>query len=258
MLGRAALLMFGGCGVLLVACGPSSSTLRSLSSADVPCGQSEIGVYDRTTHQGVDEWTAACKGQLFTCTRTRGSGDAECKPLGAQSDNVATAAPARSTRVPHAVAPAGAAGFSFGTSLEDAQRTCESAGYGWSPAGNEWACSAAPVSVGFDAVVHVRACSGQVCAISLVHRPQEDWPAFIGETKDRLVAKYGAPTESEDLVPRLCSPPQEFAACVERGELKLRFAWAWPSGERVALVVGKFGGEAGTVRLDYGRIRSAL
>jgi hypothetical protein len=228
-----------------------------LSSADVPCGQSEIGVYDRTTHEGVDEWTATCNGQLFTCTRKRGSGDAECSPLGERSDNVSAPKP-QTARAPRAAAPDGAAGFAFGTSLEEAQKTCEAAGYGWSPSGNEWTCSAAPMSVGFEAVVNVRACSGQVCAISLIHRPQEDWPAFIGETKDRLVAKYGVPTESDDMVPRTCRAPREFAACIERGELKLRFSWAWPSGERVALVAGKFGNETGSVRLDYGRIRSAL
>lgn len=246
-----------GCGLLLAGCGPTSATLRNLSSGDLPCGQSDIGVYGRTTSNDVDEWTATCKGQLYMCTRPSSGGDAECTPQGRQSDNVETPKSSNAPS-PRAIAPVGAAGFSFGAPLEEAQTLCEAAGHSWSPSGKEWSCSAAPTSVGFEAIVNIRVCEGQTCAISLIHRPQENWAAFIADTKDRLVSKYGPPTESDDMVPRLCRPPQEFVACIDRGELKLRFAWAWPTGERVALVVGRFLGQTSTVRIDYGRIRSSL
>lgn len=248
--------VFGGCWLLVLGCGPTSATLRNLSSGDLPCGQSEIGVYGRTTNNGVDEWTATCKGELFTCTRPSDGGDAECNPVGRQSQNAATSKPASSP--PRAIAPSGAAGFTFGTSLEEAQRICESAGHSWSQSGKEWTCSAPPTPVGFDAVVNVRICPDHVCAISLVHRPEADWVAFIADTKERLVARYGPPTESDDTVPNLCRSSQEFVKCIDRGELKLRFAWAWPTGERVALVVGRFLGQTSSVRIDYGRISSTL
>jgi hypothetical protein len=249
--------VIGGFGFLLAGCGPSSATLRNVSSGDLPCGQADIGVYGRTTKDHVDEWTATCKGQLYTCTRPSGGGDADCTPQGTRSDNVTTPTPP-SAPPPPETAPQGAAGFSFGASPQDAQKVCEAADQTWSQSGKEWACSGAPKSVGFDAAVNVRICSGQVCAISLIHSPKEDWAAFIADTKDRLVEKYGPPTESDDLVPRLCRPRQEFVACIDRAELKLRFTWAWPTGERVALVVGRFLGEPSTVRIEYGRIRSAL
>jgi hypothetical protein len=241
---------------LVASCGPSSATLRNVSSGDMPCGQAEIGVYDRTTTNEVDEWTATCKGQLYTCTRPSAGGDAHCTSQGEQSHNVV--APEARNEPPQAAAPEGVAGFLLGAKLEDAQRTCEAAGHQWAAAGKEWACSAAPTSVGFDVIVNIRACSGEVCGISLIHRPEQNWVRFIGETKDRLVEKYGPPTESADMVPRLCRPPLEFEACVDRGELKLRFAWAWPTGQRVALVVGRFLGQASTVRVEYARIRTAL
>ena len=259
-------------GVLFVlgalSCRPPAATV---SSGQIGCDPSSISISNQDVSSGFGEstetWIAECEGKRFYCSRlttsggkySAGSAQVSCKE--ALSD---AAAPASATGAAPAIergaAPLGAAGFNFGAELTEARQACEAAGNKWQARGVDYDCSGPASSLGFDADVVLRVCTGKICGISLSHRPKANWIGFVGDLKDRLVDKYGAPDKAEDMVTRDCKDEAAFAACLDAGTLTLRFDWRWPTGQRVALVVGQLrGAQAASVLIEYSKpVDSAL
>jgi hypothetical protein len=245
-------LVVVGC---LSGCRQSPATL---SSGQIGCDPSHIDISQDEFHPGFFEnsqsWVAECGGKRFYCSklnREYGS-QVSCKEALDEPKGSTPKAEAKPTQA-SGLAPTGAAGFTLGDEISNEQRACEGAGLKWEAAGREFSCSGAVTSLGFDALVTLRACGSKVCGITLRHRPTS-WMSFVADVKDKLQGKYGPPVEADDWVPGGCRDEDSFAQCLESGQLHLRYGWSWSTRERVALVVGQAqtGGSA-TVRIEYSK-----
>jgi hypothetical protein len=267
----------GRVGLLLAVLGLGAchASRQSVSSGQIGCDPSEISISQGETHLGYGEnaetWVAECQGRRFYCSRLNtatGTGkdagiasQVSCKEALSEASTGAdgtsgSAAPA----IERGPAPVGAAGFTLGADVAHEKSACEGAGNQWQALGAEYTCSGSASPLGFDTKVTLRICDDKVCGISLSHRPAAQWMTFVGDLKDKLEAKYGAPGEADDLVPRECKDEEAFARCLDAGKMRLRFGWKWPTGEHVALIVGQLNNaNAASVLIEYSKpVNSAL
>jgi hypothetical protein len=199
-------------------------------------------------------WTAECRGNHYFCTRTvhrDGRDEFSCveqsdsspfyadthhpgkkkSPEASRSDDPAKEAIEPFTTV---------AGFEFGSGVEATRTVCEGAGHTWHQTKEKLAtCSGAGVDVGFTAQVSLTFCEAKLCGVTLRHRPESGWLSSLAEIKRSLVAKYGEPGDSGAMIPGECHTESEFVGCLETGRMAPRYAWRWPSGERLRMIVGK-------------------
>jgi len=115
-------------------------------------------------------------------------------------------------------------------------------------------CSGPATELGFPADVAIKFCSGKACIITAHHRPESEWTSMFAELKGKLTEKYGAPQESEAVVPAGCRTESDLVECLTNRGVRLHFAWSWPTGERVILSIGKAEPESdAAIRIDYTR-----
>jgi hypothetical protein len=248
--------------------GACHASRESVSSGQIGCNPSQISISEGDTHGGFGEssetWVAECEGRRFYCSRLntatgigKNSGTASqvsCKEALSQAEGESKGAPPSALVVERGPAPDGAAGFIFGAEPAHEQIACEAAGNKWQAAGASYKCSGAASPLGVDADVTLSVCAGKICSISVRHHPTTKWMTFVGELKDKLEHKYGAPSEADDGVPRYCKGEEAFARCLDAGEFRLRFGWSWPQGQRVALVVGRSNNSStAAVLLEYSK-----
>jgi len=261
-----ALWMFFG----ISACRPSR---ESVSAGQVGCDPNEIEISDEDSSSGWNQssrsWVATCHGRNFICSELDSAGkdvlvgvvscheqQAEeplvrprAAALGAERSNSASNAPAAKSTAP----PSGGAGFTFGGDMGAEQQACEAAGNTWQRANDSHgSCSGAAADLGFAADVKVTFCHERACIITVRHEPDSNFINLMAELKGKLTAKYGAPSESDALVPEGCRSEKEFESCLAEHSLHLKFAWAWPTGERITLEVGKPDGDSeAAIHIDY-------
>ena len=132
-------------------------------------------------------------------------------------------------------APAGAAGFFFGSTILDARSGCERAGFLWSSLPGPklgFSCSGSPGNLGFQAEVSLVVCrDGRVCAIA-IHRylpgvRSADWVREYQSIENRLRARYGEPLSIDNKVPQSCLP--RLGECVESRDAAVGAFWSWPN-----------------------------
>lgn len=275
--GRIAVL---GCllvGLGVAACRPSR---ESMSAGQVGCNPNEIEISNEDSSTGwgqsSETWTAVCAGRVFICSQNTSSssgvavtGTTVSPVIVSGHDSVscheqlasvpsapsaaAAAAAARPVVAPTAAAPSGGAGFLLGAAPDATQQVCEAAGNTWeAPNKGRAQCSGPAADLGFPADVAIKFCSGKACMITVHHRPTSEWSGTFSELKGKLTEKYGAPSESQAVVPPVCRSEAGFVECVTEKGVRLHFAWSWPTGERVILSVGKTEAESdAAIRIDY-------
>lgn len=138
--------------------------------------------------------------------------------------------------------PSGAAGFRFGTTLQEAAATCSQAGFDWLVAvtnPNKGKCTGVPAKVGLD-VAFIEACaSGKVCDIFFLQtldpaNPTQWVTEFLAKEK-ALEAHYGKPSVRRHTLPKNCY--SNLADCIENTRAALDVGWTWGAGEHVFLSV---------------------
>jgi hypothetical protein len=178
--------------------------------------------------------------------------DVSCKALDADADDDAAvereqsaSIPTREERsaspdVPEADAPEGAAGFVFGAAKSDGEASCTGAGHEWSKiASGHYRCSGAATEVGFEVSVGLRYCEGELCSITLVHRPERQWYESLGELRSALEGKYGEPSQDQTTLEYTCQRDGRFEQCLLHGAGSSRVTWAWSKDQKIELVAGK-------------------
>ena len=268
-------------GLLVVGLGACRPSRESVTAGQIGCNPSEIQISDEDTSMGwgqsTETWTAECGGRTFVCsqldtsTTAIASNGKAATTIGVNSSDVscherladtptkpsnATAAAneARARAVPTAPPPTGGAGFELGADMEGLRQVCETAGHTWgTPSKGRATCSGTAADLGFPADVALKFCSGKACIVTLHHRPESEWTSTFSELKGKLTAKYGAASESEAVIPAGCRTEPEFIDCLNKN-VRLRFSWNWPTGERVILSIGKAEPESdAAIRIDYTR-----
>lgn len=264
----------GFLGLAVFGLGACHASRESVTSGQIGCDPAQISISQGDTHLGYGEnaetWVAECEGRRFYCSRLNtatGTGkdggiasQVSCKEaLSSASSGTGGPAGWTETSTERGPVPTAAGGFTLGADVAHEQGACEGAGKRWQQVGAEYTCSGAASSLGFDAQVTLRVCDDKVCSISLSHRPADQWMTFVSDLKARLEEKYGTPNEADEMVPRYCNDETAFARCLDGGEVRLRFGWKWPSGERVALIVAQLRkGTPAAVYLEYSKRSDAL
>ncbi len=149
-------------------------------------------------------------------------------------------------------APTGVAGFTLGSTLEDAQAACEAKNQ-WTPSGTDvFECSGTPRSIGTDARSLLKFCGGSLCRAVFVARPNSDqsseWLRQFVLLKKVLVGKYGDPVEDK-VVPDQCA--NDILPCVRNGAAHAKYTWTFPNGTFVVLVLSNKPGPDPLIRLTY-------
>jgi hypothetical protein len=260
--------------VAVLSLGACHASRESVSSGQIGCDPSQISISESETHLGwgdnSETWVAECEGRRFYCSRlntaTGGkyggmSSQVSCKEALSQASSEGSNGPTgwTETATERGPVPAGGAGFTLGADLAHEQTACEAAGNQWQQVGAESTCSGPASPLAFAAQLTLRACGDKVCSISVRHRPPDHWMTFVSDLKARLAEKYGAPSEADEMVPRYCNDETAFARCLDGGEVRLRFGWKWPSGERVALIVAQLRkGTPAAVYIEYSKRSDSL
>lgn len=248
------------CYVLLVAgCGHRNfKIVRSVASRDFKCRKDAMSV-EKTPE---DTYRAAGCGKegVYVCGLER---NVPIKYFRYQNKQVCAFDPTRSPppsapappKIAHPAAapPPGAAGFSFRSTLADAEATCGRAGHTWTPAeGGGVACSAAPDPVGFDAIVDLRFCDHGLCEVGLIHRPQgldsDGWVNRFTALKRKLEERYGDQHETKKDVSAGCAA--DILPCLNGGRAAIWVTWRWADGHTITLGMGKLQGSA-AIRVSY-------
>jgi hypothetical protein len=145
-----------------------------------------------------------------------------------------------------ATAPAGAAGFTFGSTVQAATEICTKANLKMTGVKKEGLrCSGAPAAVGYPAVTRLKFCGETVCRIDvLLKLSGDDATAFLHDYEDRhkaLEALYGAPNRHVEKIASDCG--ESMSWCLSNKKAELSDEWMWRGG-----------GSDGTVELRLERV----
>jgi hypothetical protein len=254
--------------LLILGCTPS---LEAMSAGHVGCAESEIEISDESDGMGSKSWIATCNGVRHVCSQVVVTQFGAAEPASqvncaseratAEPEEVAER-PANTARADadepkRAGAPAGAAGFRFGQTREEAEKACAAAGFEVSavePRGLR--CSGLPEDVGLPASVELAFCAQNVCGITLRTDPRKAgkarMTAFVS-LADALREKYGVPAERASNVPGDCREGPALDPCLDEGRASARQSWRWAGqGKTLSLILEKAeGADAAELRVVY-------
>jgi hypothetical protein len=164
--------------------------------------------------------TATVSGTAYACTGTPAAGAPAATPP--------TLAAAAAASQP----PEGAGGFRFGVTQTDAERACTQKGFTWKKEADGSICSGALVAIGAPAMVRVRFCGDNVCAMHVLATPDAaQLAAKYDELYKSLRSRYGAPLEDREPTSTECA--RDLKSCLASGKAPRGAAWKWPSGFRI-------------------------
>ncbi len=256
----------------LAAC---STNLRAASAGHVGCNAETIEVSNTSEVDGAETWTASCGGQVYYCARTHahssgltfgrggigsmyGSSEStSCAPAATPSTELDSPTPERTTA--DVDPPRGPAGFAFKSDRDAAAKQCTDAGKEWRAIDDTRAtCSGVAASVGFEATTELSFCGGQLCAITLVARPEGDapgqWLLQYGRVRKTLEAKYGLVHVSSAGHDVEGCTGASLRACMLDGRVRPETAWTWRSGETLSFALGRANApkaDGFEMRIDY-------
>jgi hypothetical protein len=259
-----AVLWAGGC----------TPSLEAMSAGHVGCVESEIEISDESDGMGSKSWVATCNGVRHVCSQVVVSQPVLTEPsapvtqVNCTSERT-TAEPAKAAEQEaktargdsdgrkRAGAPAGAAGFRFGQTREEAEQACAAAGFEVSavePRGLR--CSGLPEDVGLPASAELAFCARNVCGITLRTDPRKAGKARMAafvSLADALGEKYGVPVERTSNVPGDCRDGPALDPCLDEGRASARQSWRWAAqGKTLSLTLDKAeGADAAELRIVY-------
>ena len=210
-----------------------------------------------------ETWTATCHGERYLCSRVgtgKDSSQVNCHTASSPSTaDTAKPVKASNTAVQPSPAPAAqeppsaVAGFSFGTSVEEAASACTEHGYLWQPGTeNHFRCSGSPASIGVEAAPLVRFCDDKLCAVSLHVASASAWLKTFARFNEVLSKKYGPPAHSKGVLYSNCATEEQFRTCIMANGLELVRDWKWPAGAQISLRVAA-GKDAPEMKIIYVR-----
>lgn len=148
--------------------------------------------------------------------------------------------------------PTGAAGFTFGQSLEDASAACTGAGAEWAAKNDRASCSSAPTAIGIPAACRLTFSGPKLREIEIFGTPQSsdgaEWRAIYERLRAKLEEKYGTPSKVKYNSSLECS--RDSLKCLADGHATYSVMWRWQSGEQLSLVMGQYKDRA-AIQLDY-------
>lgn len=245
------LLGFGLSGVvltgLLCGCYPS---LAKVSSGHVGCSPNDVVVSDQErSATGLDTWLAECQGRKFSCARL--GPDTSCteladgtEPSGTKATRAETkpaetnsARGAKPSQPLDGAAPEGVAGFTFGTTQEEARTACEGAGYDWKALSSDrYVCGGPAKEFALPVRVALQFCEAKACAVTLVHRPEQSWYKTFQKLRDTLEKKYGHSVTKEVNLGDSCTSDNRMPKCLLHAAASAHYRWRWHGGQSVALI----------------------
>jgi len=251
-------------GSLLLAVGGSGCfDKEAATSGQTGCAPGELEIFDEESGMNSDTWTATCHGERYLCSRVatgKESSQVNChaasspatadasKPVG-RANTASQPSPAPAVQEP----PTAVAGFSFGTSIEEAASACTEHGYLWQPGtANHFRCSGSPVSIGLEAAPLVRFCEEMLCAVSLQVASSTTWLRTFARFNEVLSKKYGPPANSKGVLNSNCSTEEQFRACIMTAGLELVRDWKWQAGAQISLRMAA-GKDAPEMKIIYVR-----
>jgi hypothetical protein len=255
---RAALLLLAAASVLAGCYGNFAGVARTRAANDFGCEESQIEI---TSLGGTSYGAEGCGShQVNDCALSdvRGTGSAVCVPENAPSTGgQAASRPASPTDVPKrtdAAAPAGAAGFAFGSTIDATRAACEEK-FAWtSSAADVFECSGTPRTIGPAARTLLKFCGEGLCRAIFLVRPgsdaSSDWLHEFVALKGTLVGKYGPPVEDKT-VPSSCV--DDIVPCVRDGSAHVKDSWTFHDGTYIVLVLSNPPGSDTLIRMTYGR-----
>jgi hypothetical protein len=234
--------------------------LPAVTSGQVGCAPADITITDEADDLGTRTWTAECQGKTYYCSMhgggRAGTSQVSCKENTSDSASAAQGAPSASQAdapktEPPETAPAGAGGFAFGATEEEAKRICEAAGHRYtSMSPGRGACDGVAADVGLPAKAQFEYCREKACGVALVLplRDGESLAQAVIHWKSKLSEKYGTPTSATGSIPSDCQ--DDLSSCLADGRATVDIVWKWPSGQLIVLDVTK-GGNPAMLRISY-------
>jgi len=185
--------------------------------------------------------TATVSGTAYLCSKRKGEG----------GENPNAAAPAAPTK--RSESPAGAAGFSFGSTVEESRQLCTEK-YEWTASdATRFACSGTPRAVGVNATTLLKFCEAKLCKIDLIVSAASDeskvWLETLRDVDAALEKKYGTPTEHSKKLPPECR--EDILPCVRQGTAWLKYIWQFDGGTTITLRMSNKPGPEAAIRATY-------
>ncbi|WP_438023142.1 hypothetical protein [Sorangium sp. So ce233] len=136
--------------------------------------------------------------------------------------------------------PRGGGGFVFGTDVAVNEAACARASLTWGAAEpGRFTCSGVLTDFGLKATSALGFCAERLCSVELRAEPRGStaagWRDELRALRKALEEKYGRPSIQEGSEPPDCAPDP--AHCDESARFARTIRWAWPSGERIDLVL---------------------
>jgi hypothetical protein len=231
--------------VLLLVPGCLSAARRS--SGAIGCPAEEVQITNESIGMfGDNTWTATCHGRRYLCSMNgTGAGQADqvtCSPAGGGGHHYEDEEPTRpaADALPtRPEAPAKAAGFSFGSTPEQAAEACSGAGGQWEPGQPEARCSKPVLPVGFEGEVRITFAGGHLNAVKVIRRAPDQQAGALKDAFVRLASalqsKYGKADQAFVRVSSLCA--QNLASCLRADQAKISANWTWPSQQSISTTV---------------------
>ncbi len=167
---------------------------------------------------------------------------------GRQQHSGLTAAPEPATR---REAPATAAGFKLGASVEDTQKACTIEGHQWTQTPKGYHCSGPAEALSLTVEVDLAFCDGRLCRVDLLHVPSRElsapWKERFREIKTHYEKRFGPGHKDKVVVPEQCKT--ELLPCLTRGEVVAIYSWQWSERE-VQLSMGRIDGKP-VIRISH-------
>lgn len=183
--------------------------------------------------------TATVSGTAYLCSKRKGEG-------AAASSAAASAATAKKSP------PSGAAGFTFGSSVEDSMAACTEKHEWAATADTSFTCSGTPKAVGVDASTALKFCGGVLCKIDLVVKTSSDeskeWLSGLTGLEKSLEKKYGPPEQKKKL-PSECR--DNILPCVREGTAWVKYIWEFESHTTITLRMSNKPGPEAAIRVTY-------
>jgi hypothetical protein len=249
----------------VVGCANAAGVARARAASDLGCDKGQIEV---TSLGGTSYSAEGCgESRVYDCAASDFTGDHTTNFVCVPERSAAPSPPARSAKTAtgpssptdtpkrtDAAAPTGAAGFTFGSTVDEARTACEEK-FAWtSSAPDAFECSGTPKSIGLAARSALKFCGEGLCRAVFLVRPESaesnEWLRQLLGLKGSLAVRYGNPVEDKD-VPSSCTG--DILACVREGLAHVKYSWTFRDGTYIVLALGSAPGPEAVIRLTYGR-----
>lgn len=145
---------------------------------------------------------------------------------------------------PAKAAPAAAAGFRLGSSLDEVQKACTIEDHEFTQTAKGYECSGPAQKLSLEVRVELKFCDGKLCRVDLMHEPSKQlsalWKQRFREIKKHYEQRFGEAHKDKVIVPEKCKV--DLLTCLQNGEAVAIYSWRWSERE-IQLSMGRIEGK---------------